>query len=298
MRVASLDLGSNTFLLLVSDVSEGKIAKIYKDETRVVRLGEKLSETGKFADGALKRAEKVLSEYRDLINRTRAVKVLAVATSAARDAQNREQLLAIARAKEIPLEIISGEKEAALSFAGTTYDHPSPDDCCVIDIGGGSTEFICRAKGQTEGVSVNIGSVRGYDMFGKSEPIGKAAKERVLEWANEKIGGVTLANHQAKNELIAVAGTPTALACLVEEKDFNEKTINGFLLNEKTIEKWVDRLFDLSPIERENLRGMPTGRGDVLPIGAAILLQCMRALKKTELFVSTRGVRHGLALSL
>jgi exopolyphosphatase/guanosine-5'-triphosphate,3'-diphosphate pyrophosphatase len=296
MRVAALDLGSNTFLLFIADVKDGKIHKVYKDETRVVRLGDKVSQTGEFSKESLLRAEKCFKEYRDLIERNRVDKIVAVATSAARDVKNKADFLAMAQTYGIPIEVIAGEREAEISFLGTTFDHPRPNDCCVIDIGGGSTEFIGTTTGKVKGISLDIGSVRGYDKFIKNEPPGAKGLKEISAWAKSAFESVDLKPFKEKGELIAVAGTPTTLACMVEEKDFDEKFVNGFLLGQKTIAKWIDKIFEMSIAEREAIKGMPKGRGDVLPVGAVILLEAMKHLDQDELYVSTRGVRHGLAL--
>ena len=295
MRVASLDLGSNTFLLFIADIKDGKINKVYKDETRVVRLGDRVSQTGEFSKESLSRADKCFREYKDIIARNRVDKVVAVATSAARDVKNRDEFLKMASTYGIPIEIIAGEKEANISFSGTTFDHPNPEHCCVVDIGGGSTEIIGLVKNRPEGVSINIGSVRGYDKFIKQEPAQEQLTE-VAEWVKTNLSSVDLEVFKTKKEMIAVAGTPTTLACLVEEKEYDEKFVNGFLLGQQTIEKWVKKFSQLKISERESLKGMPKGRGDVLPVGAVILLEVMKHLKQTEIYVSTRGVRHGLAL--
>ena len=149
MRVAALDLGTNSFLCLIADVTNGKIQEI-SDEIEIVRLGEGLSQQKpgekKFHPEALKRARVALERFSKSIQKHKPEKILAVATSAARDAVNADELQKIAKELSIPLEIITGKREADLTFKGAVTDELDFENAMVIDIGGGLQKFYLSVK--------------------------------------------------------------------------------------------------------------------------------------------------------
>nr|HRO68310.1 Ppx/GppA family phosphatase [Pseudobdellovibrionaceae bacterium] len=132
MRVAALDLGTNTFLCLIAE-GDGRIERVLADEAEVVRLGQEVDRTGRFHDDALSRAEICLTKFRELMNRHQVDRILGTATSAARDVENGEELFKIARKLKIPLEIIPGSEEARLSYLGACGENKDLLRRLVID---------------------------------------------------------------------------------------------------------------------------------------------------------------------
>lgn len=171
MKVAALDLGSNTFLCLICEVEQLAITQTYSDEVQVVRLGQGLSASKKFHPDALVRARECLSKFKTLIDQHRPEKILAMATSAARDAENKQELFQICADLNIPIEIIPGEKEADITYRGATSGQTSTSNRLIVDIGGGSTEFIFG-----QGLHINfarsfdIGCVRLTEKFISQQP--------------------------------------------------------------------------------------------------------------------------------
>ncbi len=296
MKVAALDLGSNTFLCLICDVSQGKIAKIYSDEVQVVRLGQGLSSSKKFHPDALARAKKTLSDFAQSIQKHKPDQVLAMATSAARDAENKEELFKICEDLNIPLEIISGEQEAQITYSGSVSGMKSSDaKTLVVDIGGGSTEFIVGLGPKLiSGHSQNIGCVRLTEKFIPTQPTDlkdiEACKIEILKVIQQSKQKLNSDIHQ----ILAVAGTPTALVT-AELGGFDPAKIDGYQLTKNRLEEWLSKLSQASIEEKQNM-GIPVGRADVILVGVLILLATLEVFCKDEIIVSTRGVRYGVAI--
>lgn len=300
MKVAALDLGSNTFLCLIAEVENQQIKKVYSDEVEVVRLGQGLNQSKKFHPEALLRAEKCLQRFAEIIKNHQPEKVLAMATAAARDAENREELFQIGRKLSIPIEVIPGEKEAAITYKGGTSGlAPDEKDIMMIDIGGGSTEFIFgRGRKLIQGKSYNIGVVRLTEKFISKQPTPIEEVQAAKSFIDEHIAqALQIQPSQFQvDEIIAVAGTPTALAAAQIGKFIPEK-IDGFEITQTDLEKWLEEMIPAS-VEQKIEMGIPQGRADVILIGVLILLQTLKQFQKQKLTVSTRGVRYGVALEM
>lgn len=295
MRVAALDLGSNTSLLLIADVKDGRIGRVIRDESVVTKMGQGVNTARAFHPDALRRMRETLTEYRRLIDENRCDKIVAVATSAARDVKNADELFKIGRDLEIPIHIITGDQEARITFKGAVCDRADHEGLAVIDVGGGSTEIIRSEGGRLIGRSVDVGSVRLTEMFIRSQPIPRdqlnairAHVENQFEKAAPEAAGL--------REVLAVAGTPTTLAAVDQRRDFSDDLVNGYTLSREKIEAWVEKMADMTVEAREKLPGMQPKRADVIVTGSLILLGAMKALGQNQVTVSTRGVRYGVAL--
>jgi exopolyphosphatase/guanosine-5'-triphosphate,3'-diphosphate pyrophosphatase len=296
MKVAALDLGSNTFLALVAEVTGSKVSKVYRDETEVVKLGAGLDKSGAISDASMERAEKCLRRYRQILEQEKPEAVVAVATSAARDASNRSEFEKRALDCGFHVRTISGDVEAAVTFRGATFDISEPQPA-VIDVGGGSTEIIGEdGKGQLIGCSVNVGTVRLTDRFFPQQPPTVDQILQLQRHVTEEFAKAKPRFPKNCKTVVAVAGTPTALACLQQGHAYDESRIHQSRLTADQLESWILRLSPLSVDQREKLIGMPKGRADVLVAGACILTAAVRALNAREVIVSTKGVRFGLAL--
>lgn len=296
MKVAALDLGSNTFLLLIAEVEQHKVTKVYLDETQVVRLGQGVNTSRQFHPEALDRAESCFKDFSRLIKDHQVDKVVAVATSAARDVENGAEFLKLGERYGIPIQIISGEQEAWLTFNGALGDRSDYGQIAVIDVGGGSTEVIVGGSAdQIKERSVDVGSVRLTEMFVSAQPITPAELQSMSAYAKGQFSIIQDDLH-GLDEVIAVAGTPTTMACVIEGRDFSEAWVNGFVLDQQTLRLWIEKMATMSVEERQSLKGMPAKRADVIVTGASILLAAMEALGHNNVTVSTRGVRYGAAM--
>lgn len=298
MKVAALDLGSNTFLMLIAEVEGHKIKKVYGDFLRTTRLGQGVHQNRSFHPEALVRAEACLKEFRQIMDQHGVDQIIAVSTSAARDVSNREELLAMGQRYSIPIAVIPGPVEAELTFCGATFDRPLSTGLTVVDIGGGSTEVIKRhANALIAGHSFNLGSVRLLEMFVSKHPVPQAEQDRMTAYINSVFSTASPELFVGEiPELIAVAGTPTTLAALDLGQEYKEELIHGYWLSRAKISEWSSRLMSLSLEERAALPGLDRQRSDIIVCGVAILLATVVKLNVPGVTVSTRGVRFGAAL--
>lgn len=306
MRIAALDLGSNTFLCLIAEgeLVDGspRLSRILSDEVRMVRLGQDVDRNRRFHPDALARAETALAEFQETIQKFQPDRILAMATSAARDVENADALFDLGRKYGIPIEVIPGSQEAQITYAGATSGGASDTPTLVIDIGGGSTEFI-RGVG-TEmgwGHSLDLGCVRLKERLGYRETLTvdleREARARIQEELRSlpaKVGLSDEATDMSVQNILAVAGTPTELARM-ELGAFDPAKIDGFTFTRERIEEWVRRLAPLTPTQIHEQFQVSPGRADVLVLGLLILSEAMAFFARPSLQVSTRGVRFGVA---
>lgn len=298
MKVAALDLGSNTFLLLVAEVENGRITQVYQDELRVTRLGQGVNANRAFHPEALQRAEECLREYSEIIESERPERILAMATSAARDVRNAEKLFDLGKQYGIPIEIIPGEREAEITFFGACSERADQNTCAVIDVGGGSTEIVyLGANSLVTGKSLDVGSVRLTEMFVSSHPVMPKEIQRIAEYVRSKISESGFSEKiSGVQNLICVAGTPTTLAAVIQKVAYSSDLVHGFRMRLQDLETWRDKLATMDLETRRSLPGMDPKRADVIVAGATILLETAKLFEVTEITVSDRGVRYGIAL--
>lgn len=300
MRVAALDLGTNTFLCLVADVQYGRLQKIVADFTWLVRLGENMHSEKKFSSGSLERARAALSEAIEKIASLNVERRLAVATSAARDASNGHELIEMCQGFDLPVEIISGEREAQLTFAGATSLQPQSYRQLVIDVGGGSTEFALKGDEQAKllSASLDVGSVRLTEMYFAQSP--PSAADILL--AQEKVAGLLKQGiHWPRNlaeSILAVGGTPTTLVAASLGKPFSADEVEGARLTAEQLDFWIREFGRLSADEISEKCKIEKRRADVILAGVVILRESLRSFCQSEMMVTTRGVRFGVALEL
>lgn len=298
MRVAAFDLGTNSFLCLVGEMREGKLFEI-EDHSKVVRLGQDMYLTGKpiLHPDALARAKACLYDYKEMAVKAGATRFYAVATSAARDAENAAELSQICRELDIELEIIEGKREASLTFSGAFFKESQKKEALVVDVGGGSTEFLYNTDGEILVDSLNIGAVRLTEMFISSHPVNETEINKLRAYSRQNLEGLSLSKKPMS--LWAVAGTPTSLAAVMQElKDFDKTKIDEFKITKQALEAFLTKLAGMTLEQRLKLPGMQKGREDVIIAGICILLETLEFFEAKEYIVSSRGVRYGLASEL
>lgn len=293
MRVAAIDLGSNSFLCLIAEKdAQGKIKEIY-DTIEFVKLGEGVHANKAFSEGALERAEKAFQKFSEQIKKYNVTKVASVATSAARDVSNRQRFFDLGKKYGIPIDIISGENEGDYTYLGVRSGRDD-DGFSVLDIGGGSTEIAYKKDGKLRAKSFNVGCVRLTELFLKSNPETPEEFEEFRRYLKEKMPEVDFGGL----EMVAVAGTPTTLASLHLEKDFDPALIDNFKLKKEEIQNLIKKMNPLSIDERKKLKGIDAPRADVIMAGALILEHVLNVCNLNLVTVSCRGVRYGLAYKL
>ncbi len=304
-RFASFDLGTNTFLLLIADVSDGRVEPVFEKET-VVRLGKGVDAAGNLNAEAMQRGLACLQEYVALANQHGAGQIFALGTSALRDAANRREFVNAAFEKTgVRIEIISGEKEARLTFAGALSNQSNlPGPLAVLDIGGGSTEIVIGKPQRllTEEVqslyarSADIGSVRLTERFVKSDPVRPEEVSRIRQQAEAVMRATwpieSLANVK---KLIGTAGTVTTLAAIaLALQDYDPRRVDGFLLTRQKLAEIITELARRTLAERRQMPGLSAARADVILAGALILETFLEVYHFAELMVSDRGLRYGV----
>jgi exopolyphosphatase/guanosine-5'-triphosphate,3'-diphosphate pyrophosphatase len=300
-RVAAIDCGTNSIRLLIADVAEGQLVDVLRTMT-IVRLGEGIDRTGRFAPAALERTFAATREFADLIAKHQAARVRFCATSASRDAANKAELIeGITAILGIAPEIIPGEEEASLSFIGATGDLPQQGGpFLVIDIGGGSTEFVLGGSQVEAAISVDIGCVRMTERHMRSDPPTPdevIATTRDVDSAIDRALSVVPAHRM--RSLVAVAGTATTIAAAALDLDsYRPEVIHGSVIAREQVQAVRDRFLSMNRAERATLPYMHPGRVDVIAAGSVVLARIMERLDAEEVTVSEHDILDGIALSL
>jgi exopolyphosphatase/guanosine-5'-triphosphate,3'-diphosphate pyrophosphatase len=287
MAVAVIDIGTNTTRLLVAEVDDGRVVELER-RTTITRLGQDVDATGRLAQEAMERVAEAIAAYREVIGRLGAERVVAFATSAMRDAENGSEFRDFLKTRfDIDARTISGDEEARLTFLGATSERGDDNETVVIDIGGGSTEYVVGRPGQQPGfhLSTQMGSVRHTERFLHSDPPKHEELERLACAVRETVPDVSVEHG------IAVAGTATSLAAIDGADE-----VHGYRLSLATCERIVAMLAAKPLEERRHVRGLHPDRAPTIVAGAVILTESVRALGLREAEVSVRDILHGAAL--
>lgn len=298
MKLAALDLGTNSFLCLIVEANQNGKIKVLHDEMVIVRLGQELGKTGKLHPQALERADKCLAKFKETIEKFQVDQVQAVATAAAREAENAEEFLKICQTHQIPLVTISGEEEARMSFQGAIDPHEEKN-VVLIDIGGGSTEYIVGQKGQIKlAQSLPYGAVKLTEKWISSQPVINDDEKNLRQFIKTRTEELWAQIEALNPEKVwAVAGTPTAIAQATIGGAFDPQKIDGFVLTRKLLSDWIEKLKNSSVEEKRQKYGFGD-RSDVIFAGTLILDELLKRLNKDEILVSTKGIRYGLVYKM
>jgi exopolyphosphatase / guanosine-5'-triphosphate,3'-diphosphate pyrophosphatase len=300
-RVAAVDMGTNSIRLLVgSPTDDGDLFELARDMV-ITRLGQGVDRTGRLAPAALRRAMDVLERY---VRRARALgaeRIRVGATSAVRDSADRRLLDAeVARLAGAPPEVLTGEREAELSFLGATRGLDRPAPFLVFDIGGGSTEVALGADAVEAAASVDVGSVRLTERVGPADP----PTPRDLQ-AMRRLADAALAEAAERvpvgraATLVGVAGTTTTVqAIALGLERYDPEGIHGTVLSRGPVAAVLERLAGMTTAERRALPVMAPGREDVIVAGTVILGGILDRWGAGSCVVSERDILEGLALEM
>jgi exopolyphosphatase / guanosine-5'-triphosphate,3'-diphosphate pyrophosphatase len=299
--IAVVDLGTNSTRLLVAEVVDGRVKELDRRST-VTRLGEGVDASGRLADGAIERVFATLGEYRELIDRHGADPVVAVATSAVRDSANGEEFRTAMRERfGIDAQIISGDQEARLTFLGATAGRPPETSTLVIDIGGGSTEFVIGHAGEDPvfHVSTQAGSVRQSERHLHDDPPATRQLDALRRELRGIIDDAVPAELRADVEHgIAVAGTATQLASIdlgLDQRD--SERADGHVLTRAACDAMLAMLASKPLAERREVQGLDPDRAPTIVAGAAILLEAMAAFELDSVEAAKADILHGAAFA-
>jgi exopolyphosphatase/guanosine-5'-triphosphate,3'-diphosphate pyrophosphatase len=301
MRVAVVDLGTNTTRVLVADVEDGRVTELER-RTTVTRLGEGVDANGHLSDAAVERVTKVLAEYREVMDELQPERTVALATSAVRDAQNGADFRRLLHDRfGLDVQIIPGEEEARLTFRGATAARPAGEGpLVVIDIGGGSTEYVVGVAGDEPRfrVSTQAGSVRQTERHLHEDPPTDDELAALRGSIRSTLADAIPDDVRAQVEAgIAVAGTATSLAAIDQELEpYDSDKVDGYVLRLEAVERILAELASIPVEERRQVPGLHPDRAPTIVAGAAILLESMTLFGLPSLEASEADILHGAAL--
>ena len=299
-RVAAIDCGTNSIRLLIADKVGGGLQDLHR-EMRIVRLGQGVDATGHFAPEALARTKAALVDYAELLSSFEVPKVRMVATSAARDAANRDEFFTAASdALGVVPELLSGEEEAELSFLGATADLDAPAPYLVVDIGGGSTEFVLGTDAPQGLVSLDMGCVRVTEQFLHSDPPAPEELSNAVAMVRDLVAEVprVVPGVADAATLVGLAGTVTTVAAVeLGLHEYDPARTHHFRLTRAAAEDVFRTLALEAAATRAHNPGLEPGRVDVIVGGCAVLVGILRVLGFDEVLVSEADILDGLVRS-
>ena len=305
---AAIDIGTVTCRLLIAAVSsQAEIAEVLKDRA-ITDLGQGVDETGRLASEAIERVgvavDRFAREIAELEQKEgRKIPLMAVATSASRDADNADEFKARLAQAGVELSVIPGEREAALSFAGASSAFPG-ERVVVVDSGGGSTEIIAGLAGcdPDRAHSFDVGCRRVTERFLHSDPPSREELEQATEWVRAEFTGYFADLRDAgllDARMVAVAGTATSMVSMREQmRVYDSSHVHGATVTRSDVDELLERLAAMTVEERRHVIGLDPGRAPVIVAGTLITQQIM-ALSGIDAFtVSERDILHGIIMAV
>ncbi|MEU8539927.1 Ppx/GppA phosphatase family protein [Streptomyces sp. NPDC048717] len=301
-RVAGIDCGTNSIRLLVADVhpETGELIELDRRMT-IVRLGQGVDRTGRLAPEALERTFAACREYAAVIEELGAERIRFVATSASRDAENRDDFVrGVVGILGVEPEVITGDQEAEFSFTGATGELPGDDRRLVVDIGGGSTEFVVGVRHVEAARSVDIGCVRLTERHVRNDP--PAADEIAAIRADVRAAMDLAAEKVPLGEaetLVGLAGSVTTVAAIaLGLPEYDSTKVHHARISRAQVDEVVTRLLGSTHDERAAIPVIHPGRVDVIVAGAVVLAEIMERTGAAEVVVSEHDILDGIALSV
>jgi len=301
MRVAAIDCGTNSIRLLIADIDGSNFREVVRD-MEIVRLGQGVDQTGQFHPDAIARTLAAVDKFAAEIAKRGVEKIRFCATSATRDATNRHLFVDGVRQRlGIELEVISGDEEAALSFAGAIKDlDPSNGPFLVVDIGGGSTEFVFGTSTVEAARSVNIGCVRMTERHFASDPVTTAQIELARTDIQAAIAqAAAIVPITKAKTLVAVAGTATTVAAAaLNLSEYDRYAIHLSRISAQQTHDAATMFATKTREQRLSLGYMHPGRVDVIAAGSLVLSEIMKVTGAAEFVASESDILDGMAFSL
>jgi exopolyphosphatase/guanosine-5'-triphosphate,3'-diphosphate pyrophosphatase len=302
-RLAGIDIGTLTCRLLIADLASGHPLKELRSERRILRLGEGVDQTKRLSPVAMDRVIHCLQEWRNVIDGYHVEATAVVATSAVRDAANRDEFLErVKREAGFDVEVISGEEEARRTLLGIRSGLPAGvTEILALDIGGGSTEFILDRPGRKPIVqSINIGVVRLCERVLHHDPPTAEELQQAREWVTREIkSAVADMGDYRQAMFVGTAGTITSLAAMAQKLPAYEPArIHNYMLKLETIRELEQALLSRTKAERVGLPGLEKNREEVIAAGAIIIRTIMETIGVEVCLVSDLGLREGVLINM
>jgi len=298
MNIASIDIGTNTILLLIAqiDLNKKSIMSVH-EEIRMPRIGKDLYKTGKISEDKIIELENILLEYKTIVNKYNCSECFVIGTHALRSASNNLEIQQrIYNKTSFELEIVSTDSEAEFAFYGVRSSINTEETFAIVDIGGGSTEIIiCKDNTILEKKSIPLGVVTLKDNFISGYPIPDKEKASLKKKIENDFSGLNLEYHAPKS-IIGISGTPTTFSAISSnQKIFDPTKIDNSSLPKIEIARITKFLGDSSIETIMKAYGeVISKREDILYVGGGILLYLMSYFSLSNVLISTKGIRHGV----
>jgi exopolyphosphatase/guanosine-5'-triphosphate,3'-diphosphate pyrophosphatase len=301
VRLAAVDVGTNSTRLLVADVGDGRVTELAR-ETVITRLGKGVDRTGRFDPAALRRTLEVLAAYAETCRRLGVEHRRLVATSATRDAADRRALLdGVRDLLGVEAEVLTGQAEAAAAYRGATYDLEGDRRTLVVDIGGGSTELILgRGDAATAMISLDVGCVRLFERHLRSDPPTAAEVAALRADADAHLDRVAeVLDPAAAGRVVGVAGTVTTVTAIALGLEaYDPRRIHLATLEAADVAATAEKLAAMTVAERAALPVMARGREDVIAAGALLLDELVQRFRVPRVTASETDILDGVLLGL
>ena len=303
MRLAGVDVGTLTCRLLIADLQPGSGLLTIRADRRILRLGEGVDQTKRLNIAAMDRVIRCLKEWQELIEAAQVDAAVAVATSAVRDAENRDEFLDRAKREAgFEVELITGEEEARRTMLGIRSGLPAGvTDVLALDIGGGSIELILDRPGQIPiSRSIDIGVVRLCERLLHHDPPTEEEARQAREWVTrETEAAIAELGTSPTATFVGTAGTITSLAAMAQKlRSYEPARIHNYRLQLDAIRELEQTLLSRRKADRTSLPGLGKGREEVIVAGAIIIRTVMETLGMSAVLVSDLGLREGVLIDL
>jgi exopolyphosphatase/guanosine-5'-triphosphate,3'-diphosphate pyrophosphatase len=304
MRVAVVDIGSNSTRLLIADVEDGRITAARERISTVTRLGAGVDANGHLREDAIERVLRTLDSYQEIIERNQTDQRLAVLTSAVRDASNGADFARMVRERYgLEPHVLTGDDEASLTFLGATSERDPADrtPTVVVDIGGGSTELVIGTGQAAEfHVSTQAGVVRQTERHLHHDPPERSEIDELAGEVRQIIADAVPGQRRAAvRRCIAVAGTATSLAAIAQRLEpYDPEQVHGYVLATHEARAIRDRLAAIPLEERREVPGLHPDRAPTIVAGVVILLEILDLFGLREVEISEHDILRGAALGL
>lgn len=294
--IATIDLGTNSILLLVIQRDDKGDVHVLHEGSEVVRLGEKIKQTGNISPAALDRTLTAIKHYQDIIAPFNVEKTYLTATSAMREAQNQEEIIAaITAATTLEVEVLPKAEETRLAYKSVTAEEQHEDPSLVIDIGGGSTEIAWGMGSRYDGGrSLDLGTVKLIEGVMSKEILSSAELDAARAEIDNALVRVTALGDL--DYYYGTAGSFTQAAALdLKLTDYSSKAVDHHKLKKENVSAWIQKLSQMTNEEKKSLPGADPKRIDVMLAGLLIIERLFLKFETSEFIVRDRGVRYGKA---
>ena len=297
MKFGAIDIGTNSMRLLIAEYKDGKLVN-RKKYINTTRIGQEVDKQGYIKDSAIKRNIKALVEFSNICKEEYCNKIYCIGTSALRDSKNKDIFIELAKDKAgIDVEIISGEKESNLGFLGVLEGVGKEEDILVIDIGGGSTEFIIGNKG---GIifskSENVGALRMTEKFLHQDPINDEEFNSMCNFIYDKLKDtLEYIKKDGIKKVVGIGGTITSLSAINQELEvYSMEKIHNSKISLSELELILQNLKKMTLNDKKSLKGLQPKRADIITAGVEILHTIMKNIEINEIIVSEYDNLEGL----